>query len=346
MPLISVVSPCYNEEDNVDLLVKRLNQVCSSIKDWDYEIVLVDDGSTDKTREMLRRHAEDDLHVRAVLLSRNHGQQLALSAGLRVAQGDIILILDADMQDPPELLPEMMSRIEAGAEVVYGQRNRREGETVFKKTTSKLFYRLLNSLTDVDIPRDTGDFRLMTRRALDVMNSMPERNRFTRGMISWVGFKQEAFLYDRDPRIAGETKWDAGSLAKLAIDAITSFSIRPLKIASLLGLSFAALGGLGLIYMLYSVIAGVAVPGWASLISVILICSSAQLLVLGVIGEYLGRLYLEAKNRPLFVIEDIVGEPRIKAPSENVVGDMVANLEARLNESVSMTMSEKVRRAS
>ena len=208
MPLISVVSPCYNEEESLHHLVERVTHACEAIAGWDYEIILIDDGSSDKTRSLIRAETEKpESHVRGVFLSRNHGHQLALSAGLTVAEGDRIFILDADLQDPPELLTDMMARIDDGAHVVYGQRRKREGETVFKKVTAKAFYRVLNGLSDVPIPVDTGDFRLMSRKALNILNSMPERHRFIRGMVSWIGLKQEPVLYDRDARYAGETKY-------------------------------------------------------------------------------------------------------------------------------------------
>ena len=335
MALISVVSPCYNEEDNIDLLVKRLSETCETIEGWDYEIVLVDDGSSDRTREILREHSEKNPHVRGVILSRNHGHQLALSAGLTVAKGDRVFILDADLQDPPERLPDMMERMDDGAHVVYGQRRKRDGETIFKKITAKAFYRLLNGLSDVPIPLDTGDYRLMSRKALNVLNSMPESHRFIRGMVSWVGLRQEPLMYDRDERYAGETKYTLKKMISFALDAITSFSIRPLKVASLLGVGFAVMGCLGLVYAVTATFMGLTTPGWTSLISIILICSSAQLLVLGLIGEYIGRLYLESKNRPLFIIEDIFTSKEVetlRSDDDNKVHEALSMLENQLRQ--------------
>lgn len=333
MSLISVVVPCYNEEESLGYLLERLGKVCGDLSNWDYEIILIDDGSSDRTRAIISEEsAKADSHVRGVLLSRNHGHQLALSAGLSVAEGDRVFILDADLQDPPELLADMMKRMDDGVHVVYGQRRKREGETIFKKATAKAFYRLLNGLSDVPIPVDTGDFRLMSRKALNILNSMPERHRFIRGMVSWIGLKQEPLLYDRDARFAGETKYPLRKMVSFAIDAITSFSIRPLKIASILGLCFAAIGGLGLVYTFTATIAGLTTPGWASIVSLLLIVSSVQLLVLGLIGEYIGRLYLESKNRPLFVIENVVGTSQLRSvrDDENQVHKAIKEIEHKL----------------
>jgi len=333
MPLISVVVPCYNEEESLHHLMERLTGACDAVAGWDYEIILIDDGSADKTREIIAAEAaKASSHVRGVFLSRNHGHQLALSAGLTVADGERIFILDADLQDPPELLSDMMAKMDDGVHVVYGQRRKRDGETAFKKITAKAFYRVLNGLSDVPIPVDTGDFRLMSRKALNVLNAMPEKHRFIRGMVSWIGLRQEPLLYDRDARFAGETKYPLRKMISFAVDAITSFSIRPLKIASILGVGFATIGGLGLMYAVGATFLGLTTPGWASLISVILIVSSVQLLVLGLIGEYIGRLYLESKNRPLFIIEDIVGEKYEAASGtdENEVHKAIEKIESQL----------------
>jgi len=255
---------------------------------------------------------ENDPRVMAVNLSRNHGHQLALTAGLTVCRGERILILDADLQDPPELLAPMMTRMDAGADVIYGQRIEREGETAFKRLSAAIFYRLLRMLVDIEIPLDTGDFRLMSRRALNILNSMPEQHRFVRGLVSWIGFRQEGLPYSRAARFHGETKYPLYKMMRFAVDAITSFSIRPLRIASWLGVG-AGMGGLSvIIYVISAWISGYAVSGWTSLMMITLIIGSSQLLVAGVMGEYLGRLYLESKNRPLFVIESVLQAPRFK----------------------------------
>lgn len=247
-----------------------------------------------------------DPRVVAINLSRNHGHQLALSAGLQMCKGERIFIIDADLQDPPELLPLMMARMDDGCDVIYGQRIKREGETVFKKTTAMAFYRLLDRLVDIDIPRDTGDFRLMSRRALDILNSMPEHHRFIRGMVSWIGLRQEALPYDRAARFAGESKYPLSKMIRFAIDAITGFSVRPLRMASYLGFGFGMATLIFLAYVLVNYFTGKAVEGWTSLAVIMLALGSVQLFVAGVLGEYLGRLYIEAKGRPLYIIQEIV----------------------------------------
>jgi dolichol-phosphate mannosyltransferase len=305
-PALSVVIPCYNEEDGIDELMLRLTPICQAQFPDDYEIVLINDGSSDRTWEHIGRYADQSRHVIGIDLSRNHGHQLALSAGLNFCRGDLIFIIDADLQDPPELLRPMVEKLKSGGhDVVYGQRVSRAGETAFKKATSSLFYRLLNRLTDVDIPNDTGDFRLMTRRVLDALIAMPERFRFIRGMVGWVGFSQAAFPYEREARFAGHTHYPLGKMITLAIDAITGFSTAPLRFASHLGLlfGFCGLGALVWVASAYFIFGTVA--GWTSLAALILIIGSMQLLMLGVFGEYLGRMYMESKQRPLFTVREI-----------------------------------------
>ena len=302
-PELSVVVPCFNEEAVLAELHRRLTAICEQI--GAYEVVLVNDGSRDGTWNLMRQLADRDPHLAVINLSRNHGHQLALTAGLMFARGQRILIIDADLQDPPELLPEMIRLMDEGADVVYGQRRQREGETFFKMLTSKLFYRLLGRLTDVNIPADTGDFRLMNCRSLDILNSMPEQSRFVRGMVSWIGLKQVPLAYDRDPRFAGQTKYPLLRMVRFAIDAITGFSIVPLRAASVLGIGMGIMSLIMLGYTLGSWVLGRVVEGWTSLSTIVLIASSAQLLVLGILGEYLGRLYMESKQRPLFVVDTI-----------------------------------------
>lgn len=302
---LSAVVPCYNEQDGVEELYRRLSRTCRDTVGDSHEIVLVNDGSRDGTLAALQALADRDPHVVVVNLSRNHGHQLALTAGLSVACGDLIFILDADLQDPPELLPEMLARIEDGADVVYGQRRERAGESAFKKLSAKAFYRLISRLSAVDIPVDTGDFRLMTRRVLEVLAAMPEQHRFVRGMVSWVGFRQEPLLYDRDPRFAGETKYPLRKMIGFASDALTGFSVVPLRLAFYLGL----LGGLASVaLLLYSLIAYMlddTVTGWTSMMTVVLFVSSIQMIMLGILGEYVGRIFMQSKQRPLFVIESV-----------------------------------------
>jgi len=303
---VSIVVPCYNEQESLDELHRRIFETCKQLSGWDYELILVDDGSSDDTRSIIEALSRLNNKVTGVLLSRNHGHQLALTAGLSVAKGDRVFILDADLQDPPELLHDMMDVMDDGADVVYGQRRKRNGETAFKKISAWMFYRALNALSEVDIPRDTGDFRLMSRKALDELNKMDERYRFIRGLVSWIGLRQDAFLYDRDERYAGDTHYPLRKMIRFSIDAVTSFSIRPLKVAIIGGFALAVLSMMCIGYVVIGTLIGKTVPGWSSIIAAILFCSSVQLIMLGIIGEYLGRLYMESKNRPLFIIEDII----------------------------------------
>lgn len=306
-PRLSVVIPCYNEASGLDELVRRVLAACEAQFPSAYEVVLINDGSRDATWQIIARHAQEHEGIVGINLSRNYGHQIALTAGLETCRGELIFILDADLQDPPELLPAMLAKLEEGFDVVYGQRARRAGETWFKKITAHLFYRGLSRLADVEIPRDTGDFRLMTRRALDALNAMPERYRFVRGLVTSIGFRQAALPYQRDPRFAGETHYPLRKMIAFAIDAITGFSTVPLRLASWLGVAFgllgiAALGWVGLAYYLSGT-----VQGWTSLAGLILIIGSVQMLMLGIFGEYIGRMYMETKRRPLYVIQDIEG---------------------------------------
>ena len=302
---LSVVVPCYNESEGIHELHRRVSAVCEGVVGDSYEFVLVNDGSADGTWETMKEISARDKHVVAVDLARNHGHQLALSAGLSVCRGERIFILDADLQDPPELLQKMMVQMDDGRDVVYGQRIKREGETLFKKASAFLFYRLLNMMVDVEIPRDTGDFRLLSRRALDVLNSMPEHHRFIRGMVSWVGFRQEALPYERAARFAGETKYSLSKMVRFAVDAITSFSIKPLRIATFLGLLVSIGSILMALFVMYGFYQGKTITGWASTMAVMLFLGGVQLFVMGVVGEYLGRMFIQSKGRPLFIIRDI-----------------------------------------
>ena len=305
-PLVSVVVPCCNEEECMGELYRRLSTVCRANCGEDYEIVLVDDGSRDNTWELMDHLAREDCHIVAVRLSRNHGHQLALSAGLEICLGSRILIVDADLQDPPELLAEMMKLMDSGAEVVYGRRSARHGETWFKRTTAALFYRAVRRLVDIEIPLDAGDFRLISRKALDLLRRMPEQYRFVRGMIAWIGLKQVPLEYTRVERFAGETKYPLPKMIALGIDAVTGFSTKPLKIASYLGFVFALLSLIGIGYTFYGWFFLNTVSGWASVMTVVLVLGSVQLLVLGLLGEYIGRMFIETKRRPNFLIDRVV----------------------------------------
>lgn len=305
-PRLSVVVPCYNEESVLPELARRLTAVCDREVGGPYEIVLVNDGSHDRTWETIGTIAETNPNIVGVKLSRNIGHQLALTAGLTVSRGDRVLIIDADLQDPPELLPQMMAAMDRGADVVYGQRLAREGEGVFKRATAFAFYRLLSIFSEVEIPKDSGDFRLMTRQVVDALNRMPERHRFIRGMVAWLGFRQVPLQYTREPRFAGATKYPLRKMARFAADAITGFSISPLRLSSVLALLCFVLSGVVAAYVLYAWYALSVVRGWTSLLLLFLMFSGVQLLVLGVIGEYVGRAYVEAKGRPLFIVTEIL----------------------------------------
>jgi polyisoprenyl-phosphate glycosyltransferase len=302
---LSVVAPCFNEADNLLEFHRRVSAVCTGLGAW--ELILVNDGSTDTTFDLIRNLVRHDPHVIGINLARNYGHQIALTAGLHHCTGEHILILDADLQDPPELLDEMLRLMDQqSADVVYGQRRARAGETWFKTRTASLFYRLMRRLVDIDLPLDSGDFRLMNQRTVAVLNNMPEQHRFIRGMVAWIGLRQVPLLYDRDPRRAGETHYPLHRMIRLAFDAITGFSVMPLRLASLAGSCVGVIGLLLLIYTLVGWITGRVAQGWTSLMSLMLILGGAQLLLLGIFGEYLGRLYMEAKRRPLFVVDRVL----------------------------------------
>jgi dolichol-phosphate mannosyltransferase len=303
---LSVVVPCYNEAEGLMELHRRLTATCRACQGENYEIVLVNDGSRDQTLSVLVRLAENDSHVVVVNLARNYGHQIALSAGLENCDGDRILVIDADLQDPPELLPQMMSLMDEGADVVYGQRRSRRGEPRFREIAMRLYYRMLRRLVDIDIPLDTGDFRLITRRVLNVLNAMPEQHRFIRGMVSWIGFKQVPLVYDRDGRFAGESSYPFRKLMQLAVDGVTGFSVVPLRVASYFGVMTGVIGMMMLIYSVGGWLFTSAPIGWASQTSIILVLGSGQLIVLGIVGEYLGRLYMESKRRPIYLVESII----------------------------------------
>ncbi len=308
MTALSIVVPCYNEEACLDALHERLAAAAAKSAGEDYELVLVNDGSKDGSWPLMQALAARDPHVLAVNLSRNHGHQLALTAGLDLCSGDIVLIIDADLQDPPELLAAMLDVMRREhADVVYGVRKSRKGETAFKRATAHGFYRLLARATDVDIPLDAGDFRLISRRALDVLLAMPEQARFIRGMVAWLGFRHVPILYDREERFAGDTKYPVSKMLRFALDALTGFSSAPLKLASHAGLALSVGSLLIILYILYAWLAGHNIQGWTSLMLVVVVLGAVQMFVLALMGEYIGRLYNEAKRRPLYIVQEIEG---------------------------------------
>src|SRR5436190_17923774 len=305
---LSIVVPCFNEEACLAELHQRLGAAARSAVGEDYELVLVNDGSRDGSWAAMQRMADIDRNLVAINLSRNHGHQLALTAGLDLCRGDAILIIDADLQDPPELLGPMLAAMrESGADVVYGVRRSRAGETAFKRATAHGFYRLLSRATEVDIPLDAGDFRLMSRRALDALLAMPEQARFIRGMVAWIGFKQVPLAYDREERFAGATKYPLKKMMRFAFDAITGFSSAPLKLASHAGLALSVGSVLLILYIGYAWVAGHSIQGWTSLMLVVVVLGAMQMFVLALMGEYIGRLYNEAKRRPLYIVQEIAG---------------------------------------
>ena len=311
---LSIVVPCFNEEACLAELHQRLSTAAKATVGADYELVLVNDGSRDGSWAAMRALAVADPQLVAINLSRNHGHQLALTAGLDLSRGDTILIIDADLQDPPELLGPMLETMrEQDADVVYGVRKSRAGETAFKRATAHGFYRLLSRATEVDIPLDAGDFRLMSRRALDALLAMPEQARFIRGMVAWIGFRQVPFAYDRQERFAGETKYPLSKMVRFAFDALTGFSSAPLKLASHFGLGLSVGSVLLVLYIAYAWASGHSIQGWTSLMLVVVILGAIQMFVLALMGEYIGRLYNEAKGRPLYIVQDIAGGDGQKA---------------------------------
>jgi dolichol-phosphate mannosyltransferase len=301
---VSVVVPCHNEEGCISEFHRRMSRVLEEMKN-PFEMIFINDGSSDRTEEKLIEIQRQDQNVVIVDLSRNHGHQLALSAGLDVAQGDRVLLIDADLQDPPELLPELMATMDAGADVAYAKRISRAGESSFKRMTAGLFYRLLRGLSQTDVPVDTGDFRLMSGQVADVLRQMPEPHRFLRGMVAWVGFRQVAVNYHRDSRFAGKTKYGIRSMVGLAIDGVTGFASAPLRFMFYLSAAASVAAACLLAWTLYAYLFGKVVPGWASIMCVQLMFSAINLFALGLIGEYVGRSFIQGKGRPLFIIRSV-----------------------------------------
>lgn len=306
-PIISLVIPVFNEMEVLPLLFERLRKVMHGLK-LDYEMVMVDDGSKDSSADFLIRQAQQDACVRAVILSRNFGKEAALSAGLEQAQGEVIIVLDADLQNPPELIPDMLEKWRAGADIVAMKRRDRSGESWLKKLGSYVYYRIMNRITgSMNIPEDTGDFRLMSRRSVDSLNQLPERNRYMKGLFAWVGYPTHVMQYDVADRAAGQTKWNYFNLFGLAFEGITSFSIAPLRAMVLLGLITAILGGIfGAWIVFKTLFFGNDLDGYPSIIAMITFLGGVQLLSIGVLGEYVGKTYFEAKQRPLFIIQEVV----------------------------------------
>lgn len=306
--LISVVVPCYNEEEVIGETISRLTKFANEAKKVDVELIFVDDGSKDRTREFLRDFSAKDDRVKLIGFARNFGHQVAVSAGIDAAAGDAVVLIDADLQDPPEVVHEMISLWQSGYDVVYGTRAHRSGESIFKIATARAFYRILNKLSEVPIPLDTGDFRLMSRVVVDALRAMPERERFVRGMVSWIGFKQVAIPYNREQRFAGTSKYPLTKMLRFAIDGIMSFSRKPLQFSVGLGVFSAFLALVGVVYGVFirffenNWIAGL--PG---VLIAVFFLGGVQLISIGILGEYIGRIYNEIKGRPLYIVQESIG---------------------------------------
>lgn len=304
MSKISVIIPIYNEETNIQVLYERLKKVLNGIE-LEHELLFVNDGSQDQSIQVIKQLAEHDINVRYIDLSRNFGHQIAVTAGIDAVHSEYVVIIDADLQDPPELIPEMYEKMKEGFEVVYARRRSRKGEHFLKKVTAKLFYRILTSITHISIPLDTGDFRIMHKKVVDVLKTMPEQDKFLRGQISWIGFNQTYVEYDRDERLSGTTGYTYSKMIKFALDGITSFSNFPLKVASYLGFVVSFFSFLLILYALYSrLVSKHFVPGWASIMICVLFLGGVQLISIGIIGEYISRMGNNIRKRPLYIVKD------------------------------------------
>jgi len=304
----SIIVPMYNEEEVIEETHKRLREVMDRYGE-PYELVFVNDGSRDRTVEIVEGLCRVNPHLRLINFSRNFGHQIAITAGMDYAQGQAIVVIDADLQDPPEVILQMIEKWKDGYDVVYGKRVKRKGETAFKKLTALMFYRLLRNMTNVEIPVDTGDFRLIDRKVADVLKGLKEKNRFVRGLVSWVGFKQTSVEYVREERWAGETKYPLRKMLRFAMDGITSFSHKPLRLATYIGFALSGVSFLYLLVVLFQALffANTTIQGWASIVAINLFFNGIMLMLLGVIGEYIGRIYDESKNRPLYIVREVRG---------------------------------------
>ena len=309
MKKISIIVPAYNEEESIPYLEKRLVALMDNMKNYEFEVLFVNDGSKDKTLELIKELRKKDERFCYVNFSRNFGKEIAMIAGLDYATGDAVILIDADFQDPPKLIPELVKYWEQGYDDVYAKRKSRKGETFLKKFTSKMYYKVLQSLTNVEIQKDTGDFRLLDRRCVNALKKLRESQRCSKSIFSWIGYNKKEVLYDRDPRVAGKTKWNYKKLVDLAIDGITSFTTSPLRISTYLAIpTFLAL----VIYFIYVIIKcirlSVAIQAFQAIILLVLFFSGIQIMLFGIIGEYLGRIFNETKNRPLYFVDEYNGE--------------------------------------
>jgi len=308
MKKVTIIVPAYNEEESLPFLFERLEKLMNENTNYEFEILFVNDGSKDKTIDLIKEYREKDKRINYVDFARNFGKEIAMIAGLDYATGDCVIFIDADLQDPPELIPEMIKYWEEGYDDVYAQRRSRKGETWLKKFTSKMYYRVLQSLTKVPIQKDTGDFRLLDKRCVNALRKMRETGRNSKSMFSWIGYKKKAIFYDRDPRVAGSTKWNYAKLINLAIDGITSFTTSPLRISTYIAIpTFLAL----LVYFIYVIVKcirlNVAIQAFQAIILLILFFAGIQILLFGIVGEYLGRIFNESKHRPLYLVNEYNG---------------------------------------
>ena len=308
MKKITIIIPAYNEEESLPFLYERLEKLMKSINNYEFEILFINDGSKDKTLDLIKEYREKDNRISYVDFSRNFGKETAMIAGLDYAKGDCVIFMDADLQDPPELIPELIKWWEQGYDDVYARRKSRKGETWLKKFTSKMYYRVLQSLTNVEIQRDTGDFRLLDRRCVNALRKLRESQRCSKSMFSWIGYKKKEVLYDRDPRIAGKTKWNYKKLVDLAIDGITSFTTSPLRISTYLCIPTFLVLGIYFIYVIIkAIVTSTAIQAFQAIILLILFFAGVQILLFGIIGEYLGRIFNETKQRPLYLVNEYNG---------------------------------------
>ncbi|MEK4325941.1 glycosyltransferase family 2 protein [Paenibacillus sp. FSL R7-0312] len=316
---LSLIVPMYNEEANIDIFYRTITSTMLK-NSYDFEIICINDGSKDNTLSLLKELARNDERIKVIDLSRNFGKEVAMSAGLKYAVGDAIIPIDADLQDPPEVIPLLVNKWHEGYDVVYATRTKREGETVFKKMTAHMFYRVIAKLTRIDIPEDTGDFRLMSRQVVDALNQLPEHHRFMKGLFSWVGYKQTSITYQREARFAGKTSFNYWKLWNFALEGITSFSFAPLQFASYLGFFVSITSFIYMMYLIFSTIFfGNPVAGYPSLMVAILFFGGIQLITLGIIGEYIGRIYNETKRRPLFLVREEVNITSSLMKNENLL---------------------------
>ncbi len=313
--LVTILIPAYNEEEVLNMLYERLYSIMESVPNYNFELLFVNDGSKDNTLNIIKDLRKNDKRVCYLNLSRNYGKEIAMIAGLDYSKGDAVIIIDADLQDPPELIPQMISLWEQGYDDVYAKRKSRKGETWLKKFTSKMYYKTLQSVTKIEIQKDTGDFRLLDRRCVEALKQFRESQRYTKGLFSWIGYNKKEILYDRDPRAAGKTKWNYRKLINLSIDGITSFTTAPLRWATTTGIFISIIGFIYMMFIIIKTLAyGVDVPGYSSTMVVILFIGGIQLVFLGIIGEYLGRAFYESKHRPIYFIDTYNEEKETNLP--------------------------------